>query len=124
MNDKSCDTRLRLTYYPPQRSQCLSVILFTGGRGVWQTPTLQTPPWADTPPRQTPLQADTLLGRHPLPSACWDTPPPPPRRPLQQTVSIVLECILVIKTGNKLPKHYVMKISVYQKFSQKNISTR
>ena len=60
-----------------------------------------TPPWADTPfPGQTPLP----LGRHPSP---WtDTPsprqtyplgrpPPRPRRPLQRTVRILLECILV-----------------------------
>ena len=46
----------------------------------------QTPPWADTP----------------LTSTCWDTPPaqcmlgyPPSRRPLQRTVRILLECILV-----------------------------
>ena len=41
---------------------CLSVILFTGGvclSACW-----------DTHP-----QADTPLGRHPLPSACWDRPP-------------------------------------------------
>ena len=51
-----------------------SVILSTGGRC--------TPPWADTPSpdRQTPT-----LGRHPL----------PPRRPLQRTLRILLECILV-----------------------------
>ena len=49
---------------------------------------------ADTPP-----PADK-----PLPSACWDTPPCPlhagihtPRRPLQRTVRILLECILVLR---------------------------
>ena len=47
-------------------------------------------PWADTSLQQTPLgqtppgrdpQADTLLGKHPL----------PPQRPLQRTVRILLE---------------------------------
>ena len=60
------------------------------GRGVCgQTPPRQTSPWADTP------RADTSPGRHPLPSACWDTTLPsacwdtctPPRRPLQRTDS-------------------------------------
>ena len=48
------------------------------------------------------------LGRHPPPppSACWDTPAhpvhagihaPPPPPPLQRTVYILLECILVCK---------------------------
>ena len=55
--------------------------------------------------------ADTPQGRHlradtPLPSACWDThtpaqcmlgyTPPHPRRPLQRTVRILLECTLVL----------------------------
>ena len=53
-----------------------SVILFTGGGGgcgrhpPGQTPPRQTPPWADT------TQTDTPLGRHTLPSVCWDTCPP------------------------------------------------
>ena len=55
----------------------LSVILFTRG-GVWQTPPRQTPPWADTP------LGRHLLGRHPT-----------QRWPLQETVRILLECILV-----------------------------
>ena len=64
---------------------CLSVILFTGGGGVW------TPPWADTPlGRHPPVHAEIHT---PLPSACWDTRPPP--RPLQRTVHILLECFLV-----------------------------
>ena len=50
-------------------------------------------PWADTP-RQTPPTADTSHSRH-------QPPPPqqtsPPRRPLQRTVRILLECILVIR---------------------------
>ena len=92
-----------------------SVILSTGG-GVHppgQTPPLgrhppppadnrsciqpprQTPPWADTtplgrhPPRQTPP------GRHPPRQTPPPPPPPFPRRPLQRTVRILLECILV-----------------------------
>ena len=32
--------------------------------------------------------------------------------------------LLIIKTGHKLPKHYVMKTSVYQRSPQENISTR
>ena len=46
-----------------------------------------------------------VCGRHPLPSACGDTHPPAqcmlgytpphPRRPLQRTVRILLECFLV-----------------------------
>ena len=44
----------------------------TQGWGVSKHALEQTPPWANTP-----LQADTLPpGRHPLPSACWDTHPP------------------------------------------------
>ena len=48
--------------------------LHTGGGGV-----------ADTAPRQTPPGRHTPLGRH----------PPPHRWPLQRTVRILLECILV-----------------------------
>ena len=75
-------------------------------------PSRQTPSWADTHSRQT-----SSLVRHPPPpgqtlSTSWtdtqwadipqwaDTPPwantpPPIRRPLQRTVRILLECILV-----------------------------
>ena len=107
--------------YRPQRScdnvmfSQASEILFTGGGGgVWQTPTpSQTPPLADTPSADTPTQilpwtdsppprADTPstplgrhtthpLGRHPLARH----PPPSSRQLLQQTVRILLECILV-----------------------------
>ena len=83
---------------------CLSVILFTG-RGVH--PPRQTPHW-QTPPGRHPL-ADTPWqtppGRHPdtpladrpsLADTPWQTPPSP-RQPLQRTVSILLECILVLK---------------------------
>ena len=89
----------------------LSVILFTGGRGVhppWQTqppgrhtpsPTpRQTPPtWTDTyppgrhPPRQTPPRQTT-----PQQTPPWQTYPLPLRQPLQWTVRILLECILVL----------------------------
>ena len=55
----------------------LSVILFTG---AVYTPR-QTPPWADTPQGRPP-RADTRL-------------PSPLRRPLQRTVRILLEYILV-----------------------------
>ena len=50
--------------------------------GFGRYPPGQTPPWAETP-----------LGRHfPMPSASWDTPL---WQPLQRTVRILLECILV-----------------------------
>ena len=84
---------------------------------MWQTPQadipLQTPPssqplpWTDTP-GQTPHWADTpslaaTALDTPFQCACWDThpppppPPPPPWQPLQLTVHILLECILVAK---------------------------
>ena len=92
-----------LIHYRPQRScdkvmfSQASVILFTGFV-VWQTPPLQTDTHkhpGQTPPRQTPSrQTPPFLGRHPLswgdtpwagtpretpplPSACWNTHPPP-----------------------------------------------
>ena len=43
-------------------------------------------PWTDTPSGQTPPWADTSASRH---------HPLPHRRPLQRTVRILLECILV-----------------------------
>ena len=54
-----------------------SLILSTGGGCVWQTSPRQTSlpgrhPPGQTPPRQTPHGQTP-----PLPSACWDTPPPP-----------------------------------------------
>ena len=57
-----------------------SVILSTGGGDVWQTP----PPGRHPPPRQTPPPGQTT--------------PPPARRPLQRTVRILMECILVAET--------------------------
>ena len=88
-----------LTSYRPQPS-CgkvmflhVSVILFAGGGWSGR----QTPLWADipwqTPPGRHPL-GQTPLSRH--------TPPPPGRQihprggPLQRTVRILLECILVV----------------------------
>ena len=74
----------------------------------------QTPLWADTPPRQTPPWAyiprhtpsrQTPPGRHPPPRA--DTPPL--RRPLQQTVCILLECIPVINISST--RHILQKLS-------------
>ena len=72
------------------------------------TPSGQTPTWADRPPRQTPPRAHTPrhAGIHPLPSACWETPPAqcmlaytPAQCMLgygqQRAVRIPLECILV-----------------------------
>ena len=58
-----------------------SVVLFTGGGG-------------GTPLGRNP-QADTPLGRH----------PPPPRRLLQRTVRILLECIHVWKAFNFVYKY-------------------
>ena len=51
-----------------------------GWRSVWQTPPGQTPP-GQTRPGQTPSRQT----------------PPPPRRPLQRTVRILLDCILVFR---------------------------
>ena len=45
-----------------------------------------TPPWEDNPPSADTSRADTPPEQ---------TPPPPSRRLLQQTVRILLECILV-----------------------------
>ena len=59
-----------------------SVILSTG-----QTPPGQTPPWADTPGQTPPCLVHA--GIH-----------PPPRQPLQRTVRILLECILVLLIDN------------------------
>ena len=91
-------------FYRPQRScgkvmfSQVSVILFTegGGGGVADTP------WADTPAGQT-SRAQCMLGYTPPtqcmlrytppPSTCWDIRPS--RAPLQRTVRIILECILV-----------------------------
>ena len=87
-----------INYHPQRFYTCLSVIPFTGGCLP------DTPHWADTPLGQTPLD------RHPpdryprtdtsredtTPQA--NTPPAdttPCRRLLQQTVRILLECILV-----------------------------
>ena len=60
------------------------------------------------PPRQTPLKADSPLADTPWPDTSprqtsrfgrqlpLGRPPPPPRRPLQRTVRILLEWILVL----------------------------
>ena len=67
---------------------------------VGRHPPGQTPPWADTP-GQTPLGRHPLAGTHP-PGQTPPTTPPHPRWPLQRTVCILLECILV--DGIFLPK--------------------
>ena len=63
-------------YYRPQTK--FAKVMFSqvsvcprGGGGVclWSRGGVCHTPQADTP------GADTPLGRHPLPSACWDTPP-------------------------------------------------
>ena len=76
-----------LHHYRPQRScgkvmfSQASVILSTGGGGVWQIPPGRHPP-GQTPPWQTPLpgrhpRADTTQADTPLLSACWDKRPSP-----------------------------------------------
>ena len=71
----------------------VSVILSTGG---WQA---ETPPWADIPLGQTPPWADTPMGRHPHGQTPLAGRQPlgrhPQGWPLQGTVSILLECVLV-----------------------------
>ena len=63
-------------------------LLSTGGcTSPRQAPPRQTPPGRYPSPRQIPPKADT-------PQA--NTPRRPPQRPLQRTVHILLECILVI----------------------------
>ena len=81
-----------------------------GRHPLADTPSLSDTPWADT----SPLLADTPSWQTPLsgqtPPLWADTPwtpsgqtphpppgqtPPSPRRPLQRTVRILLECILV-----------------------------
>ena len=57
----------------------------------------------DTPTPWATPQADTPLGRHPVPNVCWDAHTPSqcmlgymrPPRLLLRTVRILLECILV-----------------------------
>ena len=108
-------------YYRPQGScgkvmfSQASVILSTGGVAdsplgrhphlqADTPPSGQTPPWADNPLGRNPpcpvhagihSPAQCMLGyTPPLPSACWNTPPPQ-KWLLQRTVRILLECILV-----------------------------
>ena len=83
------------------------------GGGVFSQHALgQTPPWADTPlpsacwdthhphPAQCMLgytpPTQCMLGYTPPTNACWDKGHPPPP-PVQRTVRILLECILVCK---------------------------
>ena len=103
-----------LSFFVCYRLQCsygkvmflhLFVILSIGG-GVWQTSPGRHPPCADPPTpcrhphsvhwrrclADTPRQTSTL-GRPPQPRA--DTPTPAQRRPLQWTVRIIQECVLV-----------------------------
>ena len=93
-----------------------SVILSTGGWGCGRHP------WADTPLSRYPLgrhhpgRYTNLLGRYPHADTLHaDTPcpvhagihPPLPGRPLQRTVRILLECIIVslcTKSTKKLLK--------------------
>ena len=73
----------------------LSLILFTGGGWGGVHPPGQTPP-RQTHPHPTlgrHPQTNPPNGRHPHPLG---RPPPSPRRPLQRTVRILLECILVL----------------------------
>ena len=106
----------------------LSVILFTGGMCLRQTPPQeqtppleQTPPWSRHPPwEKTPRRADTPPGADTHPRE--QTPPadtPHVRHPLGQTphlgcrlrhtvnerpVRILLECVLVLKCNRDKKK--------------------
>ena len=66
------------------------------------TPRADTPLWADTPTGADIPTGQASPGQAPPPSVCWDAPPTQcmlvytPRRPLQRTVRILLECILVL----------------------------
>ena len=81
------------------------VILSTGG--VWQTPPERPHPLGRHPDGQTHTPAgqtpptQCMLGYSPCPvHAGIHTPHLSPRRPLQQTVRILLECILVYVSAN------------------------
>ena len=77
----------RLDYSPRKGYVFTGICHSVHGRGcVSQHALGQTPPRADTPPWQTPPP-----GKQPTLRA--DTPSP--RRPLQLTMRILLECILV-----------------------------
>ena len=58
-------------------------------------------PRADTPPGRHPLGRHPRLGRHPPGQTPPADTPHPPRWPLQQTVHILLECILVFQYEDK-----------------------
>ena len=99
----------------------VSVILFTGGRCVSQHALGQTPPSGQTPPcAEPPSWVDTPTptpGRHHPHRADtpWvDTPlhTDTPRWPLQRTVRILLEYILVTKTfaASLLVRLYFQKL--------------
>ena len=89
---------LHRIYYRPQRSYGKTMFLHL-------LPAWADTPWADTPLGQTPLgrhpPSRYPLGRHLLltwADTPWaDTPRQTPcqRRPLQRTIRILLECILV-----------------------------
>ena len=82
---------------------CQTPLPLAGRHSPGQTPPRQ----ADTPPTDTPLgrhpspwQADTPLGRHPH---------YPCRRPLQWTIRILLECILVFYLFSNKKFHEIDK---------------
>ena len=109
----TCLQWILVSYYRLQRSGKvmflhLSVILFTG-EGFWQISLGRHPPeadnpWADTPVGRQPHLADTPPFRHPLGRH------PRPRRPLQRTVRMLLECILVYITRFKDTNATMVKI--------------
>ena len=71
-----------------------SVILSTG-RCLADTPPGRHPLGRHPPPGQTTPWADTPLGKPPQADTPWADTPLPQGRPLQRTVRILLECILV-----------------------------
>ena len=93
----------RCYLYCPQRS-CGKVMFHRrlsfcsqGGGGLADTPQIDTPP-GQTPPVYAGIHTHPCpvhAGIHPPQTQCMLGYSPPPRRPLQRTVRILLECIFV-----------------------------
>ena len=91
-----------------------------------QPPTGQTTPQADTP-RQTPPCTDTPLGKHPPgrhpPLGRHHPTGQTPQRPLQRTVRILLECILVVLCEQRMITVWIY-LSVFNSTSSLTYSRR